>query len=427
MDGYGTLAWCRLVLLCSFQAALAAGLPREQGSQCPVFSPGHDLGGRFPLYVGIFPEEENWKWEMEFKNNESKTFLRFDLQSGNEKITAQLTSGLYSEIQSSEVKWSEDAFPLREWSYLAVYADGDHVVVPQRQDAGAAAVRLSLDKPASTWFRIASNGNVTLNCMDGHDITSVSELLQVSEDKTYCLQAAGPPVSLPDGNTPLTVTNATWHPIQGQTANYSVSGVIFVMENCSANAFMSTTLTTGISTTTSEEATTTPTTDLTSPTTHQAEQSESSLLPTTPSRPQDAERPSYLTSPTTHQPEQSESSFLPTTPSRPQDAETEGPSYTSRFSSTPTLNADNAGTSTPGEKRTEPLSKEHSQGPSTGAVAAVVITSIILLLTVTFLIKKGFHREVIMLWHNAFPREEEPVQILTLQKGSSPKQKENNE
>ncbi|XP_037784552.1 uncharacterized protein LOC119580474 [Penaeus monodon] len=233
MAGRGTKGWRCLVLLCSFQAALAAGLDEEQASQCSVFSPGHDLGGRFPLYVGIFPEEENWKWEMEFKNNESKTFLRFDLQSGNEKLTAQLTSGLYSEIHSSEVKWSEDAFPLREWSYLAVYADGDHVVVAQRQDAGAAAVRLSLDKHASTWFRIASNGNVTLNCMDGHDITSESELLQVSENKTYCLQAAGPPVTLPNCNTPLTVTNATWYRIQELEGNYSVSGLIFVIENCS--------------------------------------------------------------------------------------------------------------------------------------------------------------------------------------------------
>ncbi|ROT65651.1 hypothetical protein C7M84_016370 [Penaeus vannamei] len=387
-------------------------------SQCPVILPGREADGQIPLYVGIFPEEEDWEWKVEFKNDENHTFFRLSLQSEREQIKAQSTSGLYGETQSPPVEWSEAAFPVREWSHLAVYADGDHLVVAQRQDASAATVRVGLDKHSARKFRFASDGNMTHNCLKGLIISSVSEVLQVTENKTYCLQAAGPPVTLSGDNASLEVTNATWHRIEEQAESYSVDGVIFVIDDCPAKAFISTTLAAeGISTTTAVGAQTTSTSDFTSPTTHQPEQSESSPM----------------------------IALLSTIPSRSQDADTEGRSYTSSFSSTLTQSADNAESSTPVEELTEPsggpsekssgeASEEPSgepsgkpTGPSKGAVAAVVISIIILLLTVIFFFRRGYHREVLMLWYNATHREEQTVEILNLQKGGSLRQKENNE
>nr|XP_027227886.1 uncharacterized protein LOC113819866 [Penaeus vannamei] len=266
MAGRGNTGWRCLVLLCSFQAALAAGIPQKQRSQCPIFPPGQDIGGKVPLYVGIFPEEEDWEWEMEFKN-ETKTFFRLNLQSNGERITARLISGLYGEIQPPPVEWSEAAFPVREWSHLAVYADGDHLVVAQRQNSSSASVKFTLSD-TDKWFRIVSNGNMTHNCLKGHSISSVSEVLQVTEDNTYCLQAAGPPVTVSGDGASYTVTNATWQRIEEQAGSYSVDGVIFVIENCDSrlNTTSPTTLTTeGNPTTIEGTATTTTTEETTSP------------------------------------------------------------------------------------------------------------------------------------------------------------------
>lgn len=291
MTGRGNKEWRCLVLLCSLQAALAAGIPQTQGSQCAVIPPGHEADGQIPLYVGIFPEEEDWEWKVEFKNDENHTFFRLSLQSEREQIKAQSTSGLYGEIQPPPVEWSEAAFPVREWSHLAVYADGDHLVVAQRQDASAATVRVGLDKHSPRKFRFASDGNMTHNCLKGLNISSVSEVLQVTENKTYCLQAAGPPVTVSGDGASYTVTNATWQRIEEQAESYSVDGVIFVIENCDSrlNTTSPTTLTTeGTPTTIEGTATTTTTEETTSPsdlTTHFTGPAQSASPTTTDARP----------------------------------------------------------------------------------------------------------------------------------------------
>lgn len=227
MAGRGTKLWHYLVLTGLVSTSFATEIPRKEGLFCTEIPAGEEREVEFPLYVGLYPVSEKWKWDSEFRDENGDSFYRLSLHCDGQKIEIQ------SDKANKAAEWAHDFFPLNEWSYLAIYFDGSDLMIIQKQDmeAGIMTSRLQRRRIIKTTMN-ASGVEVTYSCIKGHSITHSKDSLQVESDCLYFLQSTHQSMTVSSGSTSLEVTNVEWHDIVNQSEKYSFEGVIFVVRTC---------------------------------------------------------------------------------------------------------------------------------------------------------------------------------------------------
>lgn len=229
MAGRGTKLWHYLVLTCLSSAAFSAEIPEKDGEFCEEIHDGEERDVDLPLYVGLYPIREEWKWEADFKGGRGKSIYHLSLHSDGEKIEI--------EVQVHKAKktaqWTQNSFPLSKWSYLAIYSDGNFLVV-QKQDLIITSKhqKRRIVKTTMTTTINVSGVDVTYNCISGHLITHRANTMEVRGDCLYFLQSIRQSMTLSSALTTPKVRSDEWYDIVNQTEKYSFDGEIFVVEIC---------------------------------------------------------------------------------------------------------------------------------------------------------------------------------------------------